>query len=156
LARARLNLTGDVDHGAHHRVCRARRRRPVLGSLACLAPERRRVVCGTGGSLDRCPGRPARQRSRRGHRSAGQGPATCILTTFFPSFPWCPMGRTLIVIGLLIAGLSCAPLILFLAVNTDPTANPVGHGVLAWLGTPVGLVLAGIGAAIALLRDKQR
>ncbi len=66
------------------------------------------------------------------------------------------MGRTLIIIGLVIAGLCSAPLLLFFAVNNDPTANPVGPGVLAWLGTPVGLVLAGIGAAIALLGNPRR
>jgi len=66
------------------------------------------------------------------------------------------MGRILAFIGLAIAALCVAPIILFSFVNDDPTANPMGYGLLAWLGTPIGLILAGIGAAVALLGGEAR
>jgi len=62
----------------------------------------------------------------------------------------------LIFIGLAIAVSCAAPIILFVPLGGDPNANPAPLGALMLLGTPFGLLLAGIGAAIALFGSKQR
>lgn len=48
-------------------------------------------------------------------------------------------------LGLLILVGSCAPLLVIGLM--DPSANPVGPGMLAGLGVPIGLVMTVIGAA---------
>jgi hypothetical protein len=56
----------------------------------------------------------------------------------------------LIKAGLAIAVLSWLPL---LVIGTlDPTANPVGAGLLAWAGSLLGVVIAAVGLIRSLLR----
>ena len=52
--------------------------------------------------------------------------------------------------GLAITFLSWLPLMVIGAL--DPTANPIGAGLLAWVGTVLGLIVAGFGLIRSLIR----
>ena len=56
----------------------------------------------------------------------------------------------LIKAGLAIAVLSWLPLLV--VGMLDPTANPIGAGLLAWVGTVLGLIVAAFGMIRSLIR----
>jgi hypothetical protein len=62
-------------------------------------------------------------------------------------------GWSLVLAGVAVAVASAVPLAYVMLTTSDPTINPVGHGIFFSLGSTVGLVLAAFGlAAVAKAR----
>lgn len=51
--------------------------------------------------------------------------------------------------------LGWSPIVIYAAFG-PPNGNPIGLGILAWMSTPVALVLLIMSAVIAFLRDRDR